>query len=193
MKRFGFIARVFLFACRKVRFLILKYKKPSWGCAVPLVPLFRTSRRNICSSTKRGCPGGRPSPGTARPGLPRPRGRVGEARGGEGRGGEGKREEGRAGWQLLLAEPELVSCSLSPGCAQLRSLPTPRSVPQFPPPRGCGGEWGVKMGRASLGVGGSGLCCPPSPVSPRSVPASRPPVPSARPAESIAAQGGDGG
>lgn len=45
------------------------------------------------------------------------------------------------------------------------------------------------MGRASLGVcGGSGLCCPPGPVSPRSVQHPHRPPP-----ESIAGQGGDGG
>lgn len=167
VKRPGSITRVFLFAWLKVCFLTPKYKKPGWGCAAPLAPLLQSSRRNICSSTRGGMARGPPLC-RHRPARVPPA--AGEGRAAEGRGrprGKGKGGEGRAGRQLLLAEPELVSCSLSPGCAQLRSLPTPRSVPQFPPPRGCGGEWRVRMGRASLGVGGGqGSAARPAPCPP---------------------------
>lgn len=193
VKRPGSITRVFLFAWLKVCFLTPKYKKPGWGCAAPLAPLLQSSRRNICSSTRGGMARGPPLC-RHRPARVPPA--AGEGRAAEGRGrprGKGKGGEGRAGRQLLLAEPELVSCSLSPGCAQLRSLPTPRSVPQFPPPRGCGGEWRVRMGRASLGVEGVRALLPAQPRVPplgASIPTGGP---LARPAGGIAAQGGDGG
>lgn len=93
------------------------------------------------------------------PGSPGPGGRGGRGGRGEGDGEEGG--GGRpaaacgAGARLLLVLTRL-GAALSP------SPPPPRAVPQFPPPRGSGGEWGVGGGRASLRVGGeSGSCCPP--------------------------------
>lgn len=100
---------------------IQKKNQPSWSFAVPLVPLLQT---NPGSGTK-GVVQGPPLPRHRPPGSPRPgEGRAAEGRGRPRRGGQRRGGEGRPGRQLLLAEPELVSCSLSPG-----SGPSPRPGP----------------------------------------------------------------
>lgn len=81
-------------------------------------------------------------------------------------GGRGGGRRGRKDRPQLLAEPEPVSCSPSPGCERPEGPPRSRAVPQFPPPRGSGGEWRGGDGQSIAGNGDQGSVVPQPRVPP---------------------------